>query len=158
MVLFTSTPALSERDIAALVLTGKTLGELEANSAEKNEQILANSSYQFGASFITKKILKSQFNKDLGLNIQVNTSLNEDTNVSEPRITLSRDITKKLNIQASRSLAENISNEVKMEYQMDNNMSAIGGWKGKESRNANSKGFNQQSVLSLDLQYQINFE
>ena len=155
-VLFTSTPSLSEKDIISLIVTNKTLQELETDNVQKSEQILLNSSYQIGASFITKKLLKDQINKDLGVNIKVDSDLNEDTNVSEPRLTLSRGITKDLNIQASRSLGGN--NEVKMEYQMNNNMSAIGGWKGRESRNINSKESNQQSVLSLDLQYQINFK
>ena len=157
-VIFTSIPPISEKDIISLIVTDKTLKELEIDNTDKGEQILINSSYQIGASFITKKILKKQFNNELGLDIKVDSSLNEDTNVSEPRLILSRDIIKDLNIQASRSLGENIFNEVKIEYQMDKSMSAIGSWKGKESRNINSRGSDQQSILSLDLQYQIDFK
>ena len=157
-IIFTSIPTLPEKDIISLILTNKTLQELEINNAQKSEEIITNSSYQIGASLITKKILKKQFNKELGLDIKVDSNLNKDNNVSETRITLGRKITKDLNIKASRSLGENIFNEVKMEYQMNNSMSTIGGWRGRESRNLNSRGSNQQSILSLDLQYQINFK
>ena len=75
---------------------------------------------------------------------------------STPKVTLSKQWTPKFGASASSTLKANPSNEVKLEYKMNKNISVIGSWDGKEP----TPGVEQptQNVFGLDLEYKVQFK
>jgi translocation and assembly module TamB len=71
-------------------------------------------------------------------------------------VTLSKQWTPKFGASASSTLQANPTNDVKVEYKMNKNISVIGSWEGKETNRETQD--TEQSVLGLDLEYKVQFK
>ena len=88
--------------------------------------------------------------------MKVSSSQPTPENASQPKVTLSKQWTPKFGASASSTLAANPSNDVKLEYKMNKNISVIGSWEGKETNPETEQA--DESVFGLDLEYKVQFK
>jgi translocation and assembly module TamB len=148
-----SQPPLSQREIVSLLALGVTGTGLDNSNSQ---QQASNTSSAVGAA-ILQKAGGRRFKDSLGVDLKVSSSQPTPDNASRPKVTLSKQWTPKFGASASSTLAANPTNEVKVEYKMNKNISVIGAWDGRES-NADNRDNNNQSVFGLDLEYKVQFK
>jgi hypothetical protein len=71
-------------------------------------------------------------------------------------VTLSKQWTPKFSASASSTLESTPSNNVKLEYKMNDKVSAVGSWDAKEKLNEQKD--TNRNVFGLDLEYKLNFK
>jgi translocation and assembly module TamB len=152
-ITLTSQPPLSQREIVSLLALGVTGTGMDASTSE--EQASSTSS-AVGAALL-QNAGGRRLKDSLGVDLKVSSSQPTPENASKPKVTLSKQWTPKFGASASSTLQANPSNEVKLEYKMNKNISVIGSWDGKET-NAESTGEPAQSVFGLDLEYKVQFK
>lgn len=148
-----SQPPLSEREIVSLLALGVTTAAMD--SKRSSDFQAANTSTALGTALLQKaggKKLKDA----LGVDVRVSSSQPTPDNASTPKVTLSKQWTPKFGASASSTLSGTPTNNVKLEYKMNKNVSAIGSWEGKETVQEN-KG-STQNVFGLDLEYKVQFK
>jgi len=152
-ITLTSQPPLSQREIVSLLalgVTGTALDERRSSEAQAT-----NTSSAIGAA-ILQKAGSRRLRDSLGLDLKVSSSQPTPENASTPKVTLSKQWTPKFGASASSTLQANPSNQVKLEYKMNKNISVIGSWDGKETNP--EKNEPNQNVFGLDLEYKVQFK
>ena len=92
-----------------------------------------------------------------GVDVKVTSSQPTYDTASSPKVTLSKQWTPKLGASASSTIESNPNNNVKLEYKMDQRVSVIGSWDGREALRDQQKK-STSNVLGLDLQYKMQFK
>ena len=171
MIYFESTPTLPERDIINLIALGFTSEEQESLSS--GEQVGQQALKYIGIG----KVLKDR--TGLEMNFSSTREASEDFE-DIPKVTVKKQWGSQLSTSISRRLGssadvdpsnsdpvrESPKSDVKVEYQLDNNLSVLGMWENRE-RHFNKSGsqtdnldadVETENVLGLDLKYEIEFK
>lgn len=157
-ITLTSIPPLPEQDIISLIALGITSSAMEQNtqSRQQVEQVGA----EIGGAVLAKPINK-QLESTLGLNLSVTSDYDSTRNISVPKITLSRKLTDKMRVSGSRPVGNSESYDLKLEYNLNSNITAIGSFetKGNNEDSNNSQGTRResQSIFGLDLEFKREF-
>lgn len=150
-ITLTSQPALSQREIVSLLALGVTSGGADRSSGAS----ASNTGSAIGAA-ILQKAGGRKLKDSLGVDMKVSSSRPVANDSSKPMVTLSKQITPKFGVSASSTLTANPANEVKAEYKLKKNISAIGSWGVREPNPQFETP--QNSVIGLDLEYKVNFK
>ena len=152
-----SSPPLSEPDIFTLLALGVTSTKLDQTYSANQQQ---QTGYEIGSAIISQTGIDRQLKERLGVNFQFGTSFDTTKNVSVPKITISRNIRKKLDASFSRTLGDQNVNEARLQYSINNNVSAIGSWQAKEAQEGSNTRFNEKEteILGVDLEFKREFK
>lgn len=153
-----SVPPLPEQEIISLIALGVTSSALDQNvqSGRQAEQLGA----EIGGAVLTKPINK-QLESVTGFNLSVSSQYDSTRNISVPKITLSRRMSERVKVSGSRPVRDTQSYDLKLEYLINNNITAVGSF---ESRGVeDSSTFQQtqpasQSIFGLDLEFKREFK
>jgi translocation and assembly module TamB len=154
----TSVPPLSEQDIVSLLALGVTSTRMD--QAVGSREQAAQTGYELGFAIFSQTVNK-QFQDRLGLNVQFTSSFDSTRNISVPKMTVSRKISNKVNASLSRSLGSEQSNEMKLQYLINQNVSAIGSY--QDTSNPSSQGLatgeaSRLNIFGLDLEFKKEFK
>ena len=153
-----SVPPLSEQDIISLIALGVTSSAMDQNlqSRQQAEQL----GVEIGGAVLAKPINK-QLESTLGLNLAVTSQYDSTRNISVPKITLSRRLSEKMKVSGSRPVGDTQSYDIKLEYFLNSNITAIGSFEtrgSEESTNVQSTQQESQSIFGLDLEFKREFK
>jgi translocation and assembly module TamB len=169
-IALTSTPPLEQKDIISLLAIGvsnqSTVGPTGGNQNQFSESQLSRQSYGVGASLLTKNKFGRDFQSKTGLQVKVSTAVDQITNTTSPKITISKQWTPKVQTSASRTFGDLTTQDLKLEYQLNKNLSLIGSWVGQEVSTSNTNVTNTTTTtektssdyLGLDLEYKFEFK
>lgn len=155
----TSVPPLSEQDIISVIALGVTSSAMDQNlqSRQQAEQL----GVEIGGAVLAKPINK-QLESTLGLNLSLTSQYDSTRNISVPKITLSRRLSEKMKVSGSRPVGDAQSYDIKLEYILNNNITAIGSFESRgsaeESTNLQSTQQETQSIFGLDLEFKREFK
>ncbi|MGE0525960.1 MAG: translocation/assembly module TamB domain-containing protein [Bdellovibrionales bacterium] len=152
-IILSSQPPLSQRELVSLLALGVTPSGLD--EGRSSEFQAANTSTALGAALL-QKAGSRRLKDSIGLDVKVTSSQPTPETASTPKVTLSKQWTPKFGASASSTLQANPSNNVKVEYKMNKNISVIGSWDGREYT-PETKDTNQ-NVFGLDLEYKVQFK
>ncbi|MFN7455496.1 MAG: translocation/assembly module TamB domain-containing protein, partial [Pseudobdellovibrionaceae bacterium] len=155
-----SLPALSESDIFSLLALGITSAGLEKR-IESAQQESSVSTAVVGDILSNTPLVKS-VQEQTGFNIQISSQYDDTKNVAVRKYTVSRKVTDRVNVSASRLEGAQKSNEVKVQYQLNSNWSTVGTWESKQPSEetqdlTNTRSEEQDSTLGLDLEFKREF-
>src|SRR5690606_22963084 len=160
---FASNPPRSEKDIISLLALGMTTED--QNAAQVGENQLARQSYEVGASILTKNRFGRDLKNRTGLEFNVSSAIDQRNNSPSPKITISKQWTPRVETSASRTFGELTTQDVKVEYQLNRNISLIGSWEGREGSTATSTSTSTQyddpnttDILGIDIEYKLEFK
>lgn len=153
-----SIPPLSEQDIISLIALGVTSSAMDQNlqSRQQAEQL----GVEIGGAVLAKPINK-QLESTLGLNLSVTSQYDSTRNISVPKITLSRKLSEKMKVSGSRPVGDSQSYDIKLEYLLNSNITAIGSFEtrgSEESTNVQSTQQESKSIFGLDLEFKREFK
>ncbi|XGC79712.1 translocation/assembly module TamB domain-containing protein [Bdellovibrio bacteriovorus] len=154
----TSIPPLPEQDIISLIALGVTSSTKEQNltSRQQAEQL----GVEIGGAVLAKPISK-QLESTLGLNLQVTSEYDSTRNISVPKITLSRRLSERVKVSGSRPVGDNQSYDLKLEYLINNNITAVGSFENRgieENTTIQTVQPAAQSIFGLDLEFKREFK
>jgi translocation and assembly module TamB len=152
-IVLSSQPPLSQREIVSLLALGVTTAGMDGRRSSDYQA--TNTSTALGSAILQRaggKKLKDAF----GVDLKVSSSQSTQETASSPKVTLSKQWTPKFGASASSTISNTPTNNVKVEYKMNKNVSAVGSWEGKETVQDN-KG-STQNVFGLDLEYKVQFK
>ncbi|AHZ85003.1 translocation/assembly module TamB [Bdellovibrio bacteriovorus] len=157
-ILLNSVPPLSEQDIISLIALGVTSSAMDQNlqSRQQAEQL----GVEIGGAVLAKPINK-QLESTLGLNLAVTSQYDSTRNISVPKITLSRRLSEKMKVSGSRPVGDTQSYDIKLEYILNSNFTAIGSFETRgteENTNVQSTQQESQSIFGLDLEFKREFK
>ncbi|MNL06346.1 hypothetical protein D3C87_1269790 [compost metagenome] len=158
VIRLTSVPPLSEQDIVSLIALGMTSTSMDQNALSRSQA--EQTGAEIGGAVLAKPIDKV-FEKTLGLNFQVSNQYDSTRNISVPKVTLSRRVTEKIKASASRAVGDSQAYDVKLEYQLNNNLNAVGSYESKDTENDTTQTTNEsdyQSIFGLDLEFKREFK
>lgn len=154
-----STPPLSEADIISLLalgLPGQKLDQVRSGDSA------ASTGFNIGGDLIKNNPAADQLKRTTGFEVGVSSSFDETNNVAVPKITVSRKVTPKFGVSASRSIGNAPKTETKMRYQLSNRLSIVGSWEGQELQESADSSATQsqqsQDALGLDFEYRFEFK
>ncbi|MNK19544.1 hypothetical protein D3C87_377660 [compost metagenome] len=153
----TSLPPLSEQDIISLIALGVT-SSAQQNIQSKNQA--EQTGFEIGAATLAKPLSK-QLQSTLGLDLQFSSQFDATRNISVPKVTLSRGISEKLKVSGSRAVGDDPTYDIKLEYQLNNNLTAVGSFESRGVQdNASLQGTapDSQSIFGLDLEFKREFK
>ncbi|MGZ3797247.1 MAG: translocation/assembly module TamB domain-containing protein, partial [Pseudobdellovibrionaceae bacterium] len=118
--------------------------------------------YELGFAIMSQPINK-QLQDRLGLNVQFTSSFDTTRNISVPKVTVSRKLTTKMGVSASRTLGSDANDvEVKLRYLMNQNVSAIGSYENSQTLQGGQGLTNsvrqKENVFGLDLEFRKEFK
>lgn len=153
-----SVPPLSTQDIFTLLALGTTASNLDqatSGGVERRQTELAIGSALLSQTGIDKKV-----KENTGFDVQVGSYFDTTRNVSIPRVTVSKQIRKKLNASYSRTLGDQTQSEARLQYLINNNLSAIGSWQTQEVQDSSTSRFNglEKEILGIDLEFKREFK
>ena len=154
-----SLPPLSEQDITSLLVFGITSQQIEKKVQSKEQE--SSTSYAIGTAIISNNPLTKDLTEKTGINLQFSSQYNDTKNVSVQKITINRKLSEKVNASASTLRGEQKSTEVKLQYLINQNVSAIGSWEGREAPESNTISNTQkdsESIFGLDLEFKKEFK
>lgn len=160
---FTSNPPRSEKDIASLLALGVTT-ETYSTDQKVGENQLQRQSYEVGASILTKNKFGRDLQNRTGLEFKVSSAIDQRNNSPSPKITISKQWTPRVGTSASRTFGELTTQDVKVEYQLNRNVSLIGSWEGRELSNSSTastttnENKNTTDILGIDIEYKLEFK
>jgi hypothetical protein len=158
---FTSNPPRSEKDIASLLALGMTTEQYQSGNQLSNTQ-LQKQSYEVGASILTKNKFGRDLQNKTGLEFKVSSAIDQRNNSPSPKITISKQWTPKVETSASRTFGDSTTQDVKVAYQLNHNVSLIGTWEGRELSNTNTTATtaekNSTDILGVDIEYKVEFK
>jgi translocation and assembly module TamB len=154
----TSVPPLSEQDIVSLLALGVTSTRMDQSVGSRDQA--AQTGYELGFAIFSQTVNK-QFQDRLGVNVQFTSSFDSTRNISVPKVTVSRKLSNKVNASLSRALGEQDTNEAKLQYLINQNVSAIGSY--QDTSNLQSQGINggenrKENIFGLDLEFKKEFK
>ncbi|MGZ3746380.1 MAG: translocation/assembly module TamB domain-containing protein [Pseudobdellovibrionaceae bacterium] len=156
----TSVPPLPEQDIISLLALGVTSSRSDTTAQGREQSVQAG--YELGFAIMSQPINK-QLQDRLGLNVQFTSSFDTTRNISVPKVTVSRKLTTKMGVSASRTLGSDANDvEVKLRYLMNQNVSAIGSYENSQTLQGGQGLTNsvrqKENVFGLDLEFRKEFK
>ncbi len=160
LIRLSSVPPMAEKDIISLLALGITSDNLEKKST--NLQTQSNAYNEIGAQILANTPLSKNLQQNLGVDLQISNQYDDTKGAAVQKITISRKINEKVNASASRLQGKQTSTEVKLQYKINNNVSAIGTYETRSSQeDTSTSGQDQgksQSIFGLDLEYKRDFK
>jgi translocation and assembly module TamB len=155
-----SLPPLSDQDIISLIALGvksQTLErQVQAGNKAKEDTMQGVALGVFTQTGPLKKLQETA-----GVQLQFSTSYDDTRNVSVQRVTLSKKLTDRVRASATQtSASSSSSNEYSLQYNLTENLSAIGRYEDRRyNENSSSVDANResQSILGLDLEFKREF-
>lgn len=154
-----SVPPLSDKDIISLIAFGVTSTNLSQTAGQQKAAAEA-SGLEIGSAVLAKPISK-RLESTLGLNLAVTSQYDSTRNISIPKVTLSRKLSDRLKVSGSRQVGDVEGYDVKLEYLLNTNVTAVGSYENKslyESTNLQSTPQETESVFGLDLEFKREFK
>lgn len=155
----TSIPPLPEQDIISLIALGMTTSTSGQN-IQARQQAEQQLGVEIGGAVLAKPISK-QLESTLGLNLQVTSQYDSTRNISVPKITLSRRLSEKVKFSGSRPVGNSQSYDLKIEYLLNNNITAVGSFENRGVDDTTTLQRTQtetQSIFGLDLEFKREFK
>ncbi|HWU42044.1 MAG TPA: translocation/assembly module TamB domain-containing protein, partial [Bdellovibrio sp.] len=115
---------------------------------------------EIGGAVLAKPINK-QLESTLGLNLAVTSQYDSTRNISVPKVTLSRKLSEKFKVSGSRSVGDVEGYDVKLEYLLNNNITAVGSYENKnlyENTTIQNTPQELENVFGLDLEFKREFK
>lgn len=158
--LLSSQPPLEEQDIISLLALGITSQKLDKDV--QSDQQAAQTGYQLGTAIISANPLNRQIKESLGVDLKFSSGF-EDTKNTAPKVTVSREfIPNKLKISGTSPINANLQVfDVRLQYLLNENVSAVGTYEKSENQNTNlntGKESTKNSIFGLDLEYKTEFK
>jgi translocation and assembly module TamB len=155
-----SVPPLADQEIVSLLALGVTSEQLDSNIGSRDQ---ANQVGYEALNAAISSVGKDNFlQSKLGVNVQITSGFDNTKNVNVPKVTFTKKITRKWSTNVSAGIGTGQgSKEVKVQYQMNNNWSAVGSWEGQELQegtSVNNVTKESQSVFGLDLEFKREFK
>lgn len=151
----TSIPPLKEYEIISLLALGMTQQELDKKVDA--EELAAQTSYQLGSALLASPLGK-QIKNRFGFEFNISSEFDEEDTVV-PKVTIKKQLTKKLDATASRTLDQNPKNNVKLKYKVNKNLSVIGVWDGTENKDTTGvQSDASTSIFGVDLEFKRKFK
>ena len=150
-----STPPLEENEIVSLLALGVTPSQLDER-VDPSEQA-TQTSYQLGTALLSSPLGKEIKNR-FGVDVQISSGFDEVDKKSVPTVTVKKQITDDLSAQASRTIEQIPKNNVKMKYNINQNLSIIGLWDSSEANLAEPERDTTSDTIGVDLEYKIRFK
>ena len=161
LIRLTSVPPLAEKDIISLLALGITSDNLAKKSTQDQNE--SNAYNELGAQILANTPLSKNLQQNLGVDLQITNQYDDTKGAAVQKITLSRKISEKVNASASRLQGKQSSTEVKLQYKINNNVSAIGTYENRSTsetgvNNSNQDQGSTQSIFGIDLEYKKEFK
>ena len=171
LVRLNSVPPLPEPDIVSLLALGvisqrsasttnRSSNTANSSSSQEDAQMQA-AQLQIGTALLSNTVAKPLQNT-LGLNLQISSQYDDTKNVTVQKVTISRDLGKRLNASASRLRGEQASTEFRLKYLINQSLSAVASFENREAADSTVKSTNAQkqseSILGLDLEFRQEFK
>lgn len=159
LVSFSSSPPLSDKELISLLAFGATSSRLEKQAASRDQE--NNLSYQIGTAIVANNPVTKNIQQTLGVNFSFSSAYDDTKNISKQKATVTKPLGKNLSASASRLRGEQSSTEVKLEYSINSNVSAIATWESRDpSENKASVDTQKptESVFGLDLDFRKEFK
>ncbi|MGZ3774678.1 MAG: translocation/assembly module TamB domain-containing protein [Pseudobdellovibrionaceae bacterium] len=161
----TSVPPLPEQDIISLIALGMTTSNLNSAMTPQNIQIRQQAEQQLGVEIggaVLAKPISKITESTIGFNLQVTSQYDSTRNISVPKITLSRRLTDRMKVSGSRPVGTSQSYDLKVEYLLNNNITAVGSFESRgidDTSNTLQKIQPEtQSIFGLDLEFKREFK
>lgn len=157
-----SRPPLSYQQIVSLLALGMTTATTIDNnydpSAQSSDGSIASGviGTQIGTRLIGRQ-LSEPLKERLGVEVKISTSLNTVDNATYPKVIFSKQWTPKVETSASRTIENNPKSDVKLEYKVNDNISFIGLWEGREQTSDTDQEIEENKV-GVDVEYRVNFK
>lgn len=158
LVQMSSTPPLPQNDIVTLLALGVTSQKLEKQIQTREQE---NSTQNELIGILTQISPAKSIQKQLGVNLQISSSYDDTKNIAIQKITLSRQISARINAAVSQSRGEQNSTEAKVQYFFNPNLSAVGSWEGREATEGttvNTQESKSESIFGIDLEFKKEFK
>jgi translocation and assembly module TamB len=157
LIRLSSSPPLSESDIISLL----ALGVVTAKSDRVGRKEDQNSAMAIASGIVSSTKIGRDLQQAIGFNLQLSSSYDDTKNVSVQKITLSRKLSDKVNLSASRIQGQQKSNEVKLRYLFNNNVSVVGTYEERqalEDAKTSDAPRANESIFGIDLEYKREFK
>lgn len=154
-----SIPPLPEQDIISLIALGMTTSTTGQN-IQARQQAEQQLGVEIGGAVLAKPISKLT-ESTLGLNLQVTSQYDSTRNISVPKITLSRRLSDRVKFSGSRPVGNSQSYDLKLEYLLNNNITAVGSFENRGTEDTTTLQRTQpeaQSIFGLDLEFKREFK
>jgi translocation and assembly module TamB len=163
----TSLPPLPKNDIISLLALGVTQSVQDKRNENLNQQnnqgsTLGQSAVEnaFGAAIGNVGLVKD-IQKRTGVALQFSSAYDDTKNVNVQKITASKKLTDRFKASASQLQGGKSAVEVKLEYQLNQNVSAVGSFERREPVETTTLQDDQkklESIFGLDLEFRQEFK
>lgn len=159
-----SRPPLSYNQIVSLLALGMTTTNTIDENYDPSQSNSTDSSLASGVigtqlgNLLIGKQLSEPIKERLGVDLKISSSTNTTENATYPKLTFSKQWTPKWETSASRTIENNPKSDVKVEYKLNNSLSFIGLWEGREQTNASEEQEIEEDKVGLDVEYKVNFK
>ncbi len=156
-VRLSSQPPLVENDIISLLALGVTSTKLATVKSAEQQTQTANEVFAaaFQSTGLTQKVQTAT-----GFNVQLSNSFDTTRNISVPKFTISRKLTKRTNATVAFPVTgDQKTPEGKLQYNLTDNWSVNGSYETKKFEQSNTGIENREtpSILGLDLEFKREF-
>jgi translocation and assembly module TamB len=154
-----SVPPLSDQDIISLIALGVTSTSL-SRTAGQQKAVAEQTGLEIGGAVLAKPINK-QLESAIGFNLAVTSQYDSTRNISISKITLSKKISEKLKVSGSRPVGDMEGYDVKLEYLLNNNITAVGSFENKnlfDNTTLQNTPQEPQSIFGLDIEFKREFK
>ena len=149
----TSTPALTENEIASLLAFGVRSVTFEPGSTMNN---IAKYSYYHLGPVLFQKAIGRELKDTLGVDqFLIVPHISSKDNSTSTKLIVRKKMFNRLNLSASQTiLKKKPESDIKAEYEINKNVSVIGMWQNEEP---DERSDVESNVIGLDLEYQVDF-
>lgn len=157
-LVWSSVPPLPEKDIISLLALGAT--DVKLNDQITSQEQMSSTGLQIASGVLAKNVFSKDMQKDLGVDVQFSAGY-DDTNNAVQKIIVSRQVTPKFGITGSQSIGKNRETEAKMRYRLNDRLSVVGSYQGRQYDETSDSTKLQQmqtpNKFGLDLEYKFEF-
>ena len=153
-----SIPPLPDQEIISLLALGVTSEKLEQSQSRDQATRVG---YEAGAVFLNQIGVNKGLRSTLGVNFELSSAFDNTKNANVPRVTFRKKLSRKWSTSYSQGVeAGQGPKEVKLQYQINNNLSGVGSWESRESHEGTSvrSGTKDQSIFGMDLEFKREFK
>lgn len=155
-----SNPPLANKEILSLLALGMTSESMQDTTQGRGQ--FYQQSAQIGTSILTQNTFGKQLKRKTGLDIKFSPTIDQTTNTAASKITISKQWTPHVGTSVSRTFGDLVSQDVKLEYKLNKNVSLVGSWETKEAVPNQSNVLQQKnaetSILGLDIIYKVEYK
>ena len=156
----TSVPPLSDQDIVSLIALGITTGTSGTDQTYQQQVAREQTGLTIGGAVLAAPVNR-QLESHTGFNLSVTSGYDSTRNISIPKVTLSRKLTDRLKMSGSRNVGDVEGYDVKLEYFLNSNWTAVGSYENKtlyENTILLNSPQETENVFGLDLEFKREFK